>query len=33
VVLTIHGTMMGKRRRKIENEFDRDRQSKVGTEG
>ncbi len=29
VVLTIHGTMMGKRRRNIENEFDRQRQSGV----
>jgi hypothetical protein len=30
VVLTIHGTMMGKRRRKIEGEFDRERQTRSG---
>ena len=33
IVLSIHGTMMGKRRRKIENEFDRLRQKTAGADG
>ena len=33
IVLSIHGTMMGKRRRKIENEFDRLRQKSAGADG